>query len=126
MAEARGVRRLIEHSSETHAALRKRGVRIAIGGDYGFAWNPQGTNARDIEHFVNYFGFSPSEALQAATKVGGELMGNETGRIAEGWLADLLLVDGDPLTEVTLLQDRDRIAMIMKGGELYKAPELLR
>ena len=126
MAEARGVRRLIERSSETHAALRKRGVRIAIGGDYGFAWNPQGTNARDIEHFVNYFGFSPSEALQAATKVGGELMGNETGRIAEGWLADLLLVDGDPLTDVTLLQDRDRIAMIMKGGEMYKAPELPR
>ena len=53
-------------------------------------------------------------------------MGNETGRIAEGWLADLLLVDGDPLTDVTLLQDRDRIAMIMKGGELYKAPELPR
>ena len=44
----------------------------------------------------------------------------------EGWLADLLLVNGDPLTDVILLQDHDRIAMIMKGGELYKAPELPR
>lgn len=122
MAEARGVRRLIERSSETHAAMRERGVRIAIGGDYGFAWNPQGTNARDIEHFVNYFGFSPNEALQAATRVGGELMDNRTGLVREGWLADLLLVDGVPLDDVTLLQDRDRLAMIMKDGKLHKAP----
>lgn len=122
MAEARGVRKLIERSSAVHAEMRKRGIRIAIGGDYGFAWNPQGTNARDIEHFVNYFGFSPGEALQAATKVGGELMGNETGLIREGWLADLLLVDGDPLDDVTILQDRGRLAMIMKGGAMHKAP----
>lgn len=71
MAEACGVRRSIERSLETHAAMRTRGIRAAIRGDYGFAWNPQGANARDIEHFVNYFGFSPSEALQAATRVGG-------------------------------------------------------
>ena len=122
MAEARGVRRLIEMSSKTHAAMRECGIRIAIGGDYGFAWNPQGTNARDIAHFVDYFGFSPSEALQAATRIGGEMMGNETGLVREGWLADLLLVDGDPLEDVALLQDRDRLVMIMKDGALHKTP----
>ena len=45
-----------------HHEMRKRGIRIVVGGDYGFAANPQGTNARDLEHFVRHFGFSPSEA----------------------------------------------------------------
>lgn len=121
MAEARGVRRLIENSARSHAEMRKRGIRIAIGGDYGFAWNPQGTNARDIEHFMTYFGFSATEALMAATKVGGELMGLQVGQIREGWLADLLLVKGDPVADVKLLQKADNIAMIMKDGALYKS-----
>ena len=43
--------------------LKKRGVRVLPGGDYGFAWNPIGTNARDIEHFVNLLGFSPMDAI---------------------------------------------------------------
>ena len=59
--------------------MRKRGIRVVIGGDYGFAWTPQGTNARDIEHFVKIFGYSPSEALQCATRIGGELMGRPAG-----------------------------------------------
>jgi imidazolonepropionase-like amidohydrolase len=122
MAEARGTRRLIELSAKTHTEMHKRGIPIAIGGDYGFAWNPQGTNARDIEHFVTYFGFTPNEALQAATRVGGVLMESDIGQIREGWLADLLLVDGDPVQDVTLLQDKGRLKMIMKDGALHKAP----
>jgi Amidohydrolase family len=61
--------------------------------------NPQGTNTRDLEHFVTHFGFSPSAAPQAATRAGGEIMqrGHELGLVKEGYLADLLLVDGDPL-----------------------------
>ncbi|MEA2800768.1 MAG: hypothetical protein QOE49_863, partial [Rhodospirillaceae bacterium] len=54
---------LYEATCRTHNEMRKRGIRIVIGGDYGFAANPQGTNARDLEHFVAHFGFSPSEAL---------------------------------------------------------------
>ena len=83
-----------------------------------------GQNARDIEHFVRYFGYSPVEALRCATVVGAELMGlgGETGRVREGFLADLLLVRGDPTRDVALLQDRDNLAMIMKDGFLYKDP----
>jgi imidazolonepropionase-like amidohydrolase len=54
--------------------MRKRGIRVVIGGDYGFDITPQGANARDLEHFVKLFGYSPSEALACATRIGAELM----------------------------------------------------
>jgi imidazolonepropionase-like amidohydrolase len=54
--------------------------------------------------------------------LGGELMGERVGQVREGYLADLLLVDGDPTTDVSILQDTARLAMIMKGGALHKAP----
>jgi imidazolonepropionase-like amidohydrolase len=64
------------------------------------------------------------ETLVAATKQGGEIMGRpgELGVVREGALADLLLVDGDPLADIAILQDRAAIRMIMKDGQLHKAP----
>lgn len=102
--------------------LRRRGVRILPGGDYGFAWNPIGRNARDIEHFVTHIGFTPMEAIVSATRLGGEIMmqGDELGQVKEGFLADLLLVDGDPLQDVRILQDADRLKVIMKDGGFHK------
>ena len=102
--------------------MRKRGIRVVIGGDYGFACTPQGANARDIEHFVNLFGYSPSEALACATRVGAELMGlgHELGQVREGYLADLLLVDGDPLADVSILQRQERLVAIMQNGNFHK------
>jgi imidazolonepropionase-like amidohydrolase len=112
---------LYEATCRVHVEMRKRGIRIVVGGDYGFAATPQGTNARDLDHFVTHFGFSPSEALQAATRTGGEIMkrGHELGQIKPGYLADLLLVDGDPLADVKVMQDKSRFAFIMKGGVRY-------
>ena len=54
--------------------MHKRGIRILPGGDYGFAWIPHGTNANDLEYFVKYLGFTPMEAIVAATKLGGQIM----------------------------------------------------
>ncbi|MFS8198243.1 amidohydrolase family protein [Streptomyces sp. CWNU-52B] len=104
--------------------LVRRGVRVVPGGDYGFAWNPVGRNARDLELFVDWFGFTSAEALRAATGHGGQVMGmgDELGLVREGFLADLVLVDGDPLDDIRILQDRDRLLAIMKNGSLYKAP----
>ncbi|MDE1914844.1 MAG: amidohydrolase family protein [Sphingomonadales bacterium] len=102
--------------------LKARGLRILIGGDYGFPFNPNGRNARDLAHFVDYFGYTPLEALEAATGFGGELMDLPVGRVKEGYLADLLLVDGDPTQDVTILQDKSRLAAIMKDGVFHKAP----
>jgi imidazolonepropionase-like amidohydrolase len=115
---ARGLEHELEQGIETMKDLRRRGVRILPGGDYGFAWNPIGANARDIEHFVKLLGFPPMEAILAATKLGGEIMmrGHELGQVRPGYLADLLLVDGDPLADVALLRQRERLRMVMKGG----------
>ena len=66
--------------------LRKRGIRSLPGGDYGFPWNPIGKNARDLELFVEWFGYEPHEVLHAATALGGEAMdmGDELGQVKEG------------------------------------------
>ena len=122
MAQRLGMQRVIESSARTYSELRRRGVRALIGGDYGFAWVPQGTNARDLQHFVDILGYTPNEALQCATKFGGEVMGlgGELGQVREGYLADLLLVDGDPLKDLRIMVDADRLVVIMKDGALYK------
>ncbi len=112
-----------ERGVENMKELKKRGVRVLPGGDYGFAWNPIGTNARDMEHFVKLLDFTPLEAITAATKLGGELMQLDVGLVKEGYLADLILVDGDPSKDIALLQDANRITAIMKDGGFYKEPE---
>jgi imidazolonepropionase-like amidohydrolase len=115
----------LEATIERMRELRRRGVRVLPGGDYGFRWNPHGRNARDLEFFVELLGFTPMEALVAATKWGGEIMGmrDELGQVRKGFLADLLLVDGDPLADLGILQDRKRLLAIMKDGALHKQPD---
>jgi len=115
------LRRVFEDNCRTYAEVRKRGIPTVVGGDYGFAVNPQGTNARDLQHFVEHYGFTPAEALSCATAVGARAMtmDEEIGRIETGRLADLLLVDGDPLADISLLQERSRLLMIMKGGAIH-------
>jgi imidazolonepropionase-like amidohydrolase len=117
-------KRELDMCIENMKKLKKRGLRILPGGDYGFAWNPIGTNARDIEHFVKLLDFKPMDAIMAATKLGGEIMGmgNELGQIKVGHLADVLLVDGNPLSDVSMLRDKDRLLAIMKDGAFHKEP----
>jgi imidazolonepropionase-like amidohydrolase len=119
-----GYHRELEAAVESMKAMRRRGIRILPGGDYGFAWTPHGTNARDLETFVKVVGMSPMEALLSATAWGGPMMrmGKVLGYVREGYLADLLLVDGDPLADITILQDRARILAVMKDGEFHRAP----
>ncbi|MEC3911836.1 amidohydrolase family protein [Sphingobium sp. CR2-8] len=102
--------------------LKARGVRVLPGGDYGFPFNPHGRNARDLEHFVTYYGFTPAEALSAATMLGGQLMGQRVGQVKADYLADLLLIDGDPTKDITILQNVNNINMIILGGQMHKAP----
>jgi imidazolonepropionase-like amidohydrolase len=116
-----GIQALLEESIKTHTELRKRGIRHLIGGDYGFAWSPQGTQARDLELFVKYYGYSPADALICATSNGGLAMRSEgdLGTLKEGMLADMVLVDGNPLDDITILADPARIAMVMKDGAIH-------
>jgi imidazolonepropionase-like amidohydrolase len=128
VAESMGIPALIEESVKTHTELRKRGIRHLIGGDYGFTWNMQGTNARDVQHFIEYYGYSAADALLCATRNGGLAMRaqGDLGTLQKGMLADMLLVDGDPLKDATVLADKARLAMIMKDGVIYSLAPALR
>jgi len=121
-AEETGVVDQFERAREVFAALRKRGLRVLIGGDYGFPWTPHGTNARDLEHFVRFFGYTDTEALVAATRTGAAAMmlDGQSGEIAEGLLADLIVVAGEPQNDVRQLQSGANIKLVMKDGRVYK------
>jgi imidazolonepropionase-like amidohydrolase len=117
----------LDAAIESMRALHKRGVHIMPGGDYGFAWTPHGTNAKDLEYFVKHIGMSNMEALLSATQWGAPMMRSSEplGQIREGYLADLLLIDGDPLTDITVLQDKSRILAVMKDGKFHREPPAL-
>ncbi len=111
---------------ESLSKMHKRGIRVLPGGDYGFAFTPHCQNARDLEFFVKYLGMTPMEAIRSATVHGGQIMmrGHELGAVKDGFLADLLLVDGDPLANLAILRDPKRILAVMKDGVFAKAPQI--
>lgn len=113
---------LLENSCRTHTELRKRGIRHLIGGDYGFGWSPQGTQARDIEFFIDYYGYSPAEALVCATANGGLAMMDDgsLGTLQEGKLADLIMIDGNPLEDPRILAGPDNVLLVIKDGVVCK------
>jgi imidazolonepropionase-like amidohydrolase len=121
-----GYQREWDAAQESLSAMHKRGIRILPGGDYGFAMTPHCQNARDLEFFVKYLGMTPMEAIRSATLYGGQIMmkANELGVVKDGYLADLLLVDGDPLANLSILRDPKRILAVMKDGVFSKSPEI--
>ena len=100
--------------------LRKRGLRVLPGGDYGFPNNPIGRNARDLELFVRLFGYSPAEALRATMQCGGQVMDLPVGLLTPGYLADVLVVHGDPAQDVSVLQNTGNLLAIMQNGAFHK------
>lgn len=121
VAAAMGYAREADAALAAMKKLKSAGVRLLPGGDYGFAWTPHGTYARDLQDFVEHLGFTPWEALDAATRLGGEIMArpHELGRVAPGYLADLIVVDGDPSKDIRILQDREKIKAVIKGGVFH-------
>jgi len=109
---------------QIYPEIRKRGIKALIGGDYGFPNNPTGRNARDLGLFVDLFGYSPVEALVAATQYGGQVMGlgDRLGLLRPGFLADVLVVKGDPTADVTILEKAANLTHIMKDGAFHKTP----
>jgi imidazolonepropionase-like amidohydrolase len=124
IAIAHGYERELEAAIAGLEEMKRRGIRLLPGGDYGFAWTPHGTYARDLEHFVKLLGFTPMEAILSATALGGEIMlrPDELGKVAPGYKADLILVDGDPLGDITVLQDITKIVAVMKDGNFHRQP----
>jgi len=114
--QAQSIGRLAAYK-DTIDRIRARGVPIVPFGDYGFPGRPHGTNARDLDYFVRYLGFTPAETLAAATSIGGRLMGRDKiGLITPGYVADVLLLERNPLDDLGVLEDRTTFALIMKDG----------
>ncbi|KAF6219069.1 hypothetical protein HO133_005613 [Letharia lupina] len=122
MAVKKGLKREVETAAKAMREMHRRGIRVLPGGDYGFAWAPHGTYARDLAHFVNMFGHTPMESILAATALGGEIMGHPDvlGKVLPGYYADVILVDGNPLQDISLFQDTKNIHAIVINGHLHK------
>jgi imidazolonepropionase-like amidohydrolase len=99
---------------------RAAGVPMMTGTDTGFAVTPYGEwNARELELFVTDLGFTPAAAVRAATEVNARFMtgGDQLGALEPGRAADFIVIDGSPLADIGILQNRDRIRAVYIAGK---------
>lgn len=113
-----GHQETLEGGAASACRILQAGGRLGMGGDYGFAWNPHGDYAHELEFFVNYVGLDPLQVITCATKTGAEILdrGDELGTLEAGKLADILVVDGDVVSNIALLQDRTKFITVMQHG----------
>ena len=122
-----GHKETLDGGAESARMILKAGGRLGMGGDYGFGWNPHGDYAKELSFFVHYVGFTPLEVIRCATRTGSEIMGrsDEFGTLEPGKLADILVVDGDVVSDIRLLEDRRRFLAVIQGG-IIKSGRLAR
>lgn len=122
-----GHQETLDGGAESARWILREGGRLGMGGDYGFAWNPHGDYAKELTFFVNYVGFSPLDTIKCATKHGAEIMGRGTefGTLEVGKLADVLVVPGDVLNDISILERRENFIAVIQGG-IIKAGKLAR
>jgi imidazolonepropionase-like amidohydrolase len=116
----RKTREVIEaHSANVKMAIEK-GVKIAMGTDAGVGIH--GTNAMELRYMVELGGMTPMQAIIASTKTGAECnrMSGDVGTLEVGKLADILVVEGNPLDQIAILEDKSSLLMIMQGGNAHK------
>jgi imidazolonepropionase-like amidohydrolase len=109
---------MVDHQASFRLAV-ERGVKIAMGTDSGVG--PHGTNAEELERMVEG-GMTPMQAIVASTLTAAECMRLErlTGSLEVGKRADVLAIDGDPLSDIRVVQDKQRLALIMRDGQALK------
>ena len=122
-----GHQETLDGGAESARRILRAGGRLGMGGDYGFGWNPHGDYARELTFFVKDVGLTPLEVITCATKTGAEIMGRseEFGTLEKGKLADVLVVDGDVIADIALLEDRKKFIAVMQGG-MVKAGQLAK
>jgi len=122
-AEQVGYKKELDIAVKGLHEMHRRGIVVLPGGDYGFAWTPHGTYARDLVHFNTLLGFTPHEALIAATYGVAKLFmrSHELGKIQPGYYGDCILIDGNPLEDLSVLQNHDKLNVIVINGRVHKA-----
>lgn len=103
---------------ESIRMAREAGVRVAMGTDAGTPFNIHGENLGELKFLVGC-GFSPMEAIEAGTRIAAQVLGleKELGTVEEGKLADLILIEGNPLEDIEILAKRELIRLVMKDGK---------
>ncbi|CVL03461.1 related to TRANSKETOLASE [Fusarium mangiferae] len=122
-AEKAGYKRELDAAVAGLRVMHRRGIVVLPGVDYGFAWTAHGTNARDLDKFVKLLGPTSHESIIAATAGIATLMmrGHELGKIQPGYYADCILVGGDPLQDISILQDQDKLDVTIINCRVHKA-----
>jgi imidazolonepropionase-like amidohydrolase len=112
-------RRNLDIKLEYFWKVLRAGVKVALGTDAGYYLCPHGRNAYELELLV-LAGMTPMQAIVAGTKTAAEALGmaRQVGTIEAGKYADLLIVTGDPSKDVKLLQDKEKVGVVMKGGQV--------
>jgi imidazolonepropionase-like amidohydrolase len=121
-ALAQSMRHDLDAAFEILPVASAAGVKLVLGDDYGAVGFPHGIYGEELEFYVKVAGIDPLEVIRWATAHGADLMGRgeNLGTVSPGKLADLLVVDGDPITDISVLADRSRIVAIMKDGRFVK------
>lgn len=119
--------RIFDRHIESFQKAIAAGDRIAMGSDWGNAVTDHGTNAFELELMVKY-GMAPMGAILSATRDAAATlrMSDRIGMVRENLFADIIAVQGDPLAEIHILQDRQKIKLVMKHGAAFHCdlPEL--
>jgi imidazolonepropionase-like amidohydrolase len=112
----------IDAMAEVLPKANAAGMRLVLGDDYGAIFLPHGFYAEELAYYTEEIGIPALDVIRWATKHGSELMGrgHDLGTVEEGKLADLLVVEGDPLADITVLQQPANLLAIIKGGDLVK------
>lgn len=123
-----GHKETLEGGMKSARMILEAGGCLGMGGDYGFAWNPHGDYARELTFFVTDVGFSPAQVLTCATRNGAKILGREKelGTLQAGKLADVLVVSGNLLKNISLLENRSNIRAVFQGGVLKAGTALWR
>lgn len=113
------MKKIQPHCFETFQKMHKAGVKIVMGTDMGYEPS-MGSNAGELELYCQ-LGMTPMEAIMTTTKNAAAAikMQDDLGTLESGKLADVVVVNGDPLKDIRVLQERRNIVMVMKAGEIY-------
>ncbi|MYE54103.1 MAG: amidohydrolase family protein [Chloroflexi bacterium] len=115
------MKRMENYARETIVLAKQAGVKIALGTDSAMPLVFHGDNAHEFQLMVEY-GLTPMESIVAGTRNAADNIGllDDTGTIEVGKYADMVVVEGDPLQDIAILRDSERIKLVIKEGQIVR------